>query len=200
MANTYNTDNELKSLLGISDTTDDVFIATANEAGSRWVDAYCGRHFYQVTETRYFVPVSTSVVYTDDFITTDDATPVTLTLRTDTANDGAYATTWSASDYVVHPINRGERVPATEIQGVGTKLFPLGNTRAESVKLTATFGWAAVPPQVKQAALIVAADLFKTKDARFGFVGIDEYGATSIRENRAVITLLERFRRMNGWA
>jgi hypothetical protein len=64
-----------------------------------------------------------------------------------------------------------------------------------SVQVTAKWGWPAVPPAVKQAAFIVAADLFKAKDSAFGVAGFGEFGAVRVgsRMNPQAQALLAPF-------
>jgi hypothetical protein len=50
-------------------------------------------------------------------------------------------------------------------------------TEAGAVKVTATFGWPAVPAEVRQAALIQAVRLFKRKGSPFGIAGSPEDGS-----------------------
>jgi hypothetical protein len=59
--------------------------------------------------------------------------------------------------------------------------------------VTGVFGWPAVPANVKQAALIAAADLFRLKDAPFGIAGFGEFGVVRVQANPRVMSLLRRY-------
>ena len=61
------------------------------------------------------------------------------------------------------------------------------------MKVTAQFGWAAVPDLVSHATKIAAARLFKMKDATDGFIGVAGWGPVAVKENPEVRALLQPF-------
>lgn len=195
MANEYVTSAELKATLSLTgETFADADVAVAVEAASRAVDQLCGRHFYKsVSETRYYTPLSASLVVIDDLA---DFT----TLDTDHDGDGTFEEAWTENtDFVFEPLNaEADGWPRTRIKlhPSSTVGFPVGYPR--SVKLVGLFGWDAVPPAVAQATSIVAAQLLKrSREAPFGVValGIDS-AARIARFDPQVAMLLDPLRRL----
>ena len=78
---------------------DDTLLEDLIHDASREIDLYCGRHFYQVTETRYFH--GEDAVYTAErlLLLDDDL----LSIDTITVDNGN--TTLTASDYKMYPRN-----------------------------------------------------------------------------------------------
>jgi hypothetical protein len=78
------------------------------------------------------------------------------------------------------------------IDMVGTTSLPL--YRKACVRVTAQWGWEAVPPDVKQACKIHASDTFQLKDSRMGVAGSDQFGTiVRVRDNSAVAAKLKNF-------
>src|SRR5262249_54258428 len=120
------------------------------------------------TDTRTYIPDSLYQVKVDDLVSV-------TTLATDpsgtTAQGGTFPVTWPAGSWQLLPYNPGdpaEPAPYTRIRAVGRLTFPwivpLVLTRLDGVQVTGVFGWPAVPYWVKQAALITAAELFRSRD------------------------------------
>lgn len=194
----YATVEALKSRLGIADTVDDYELHGACFAASRAIEQFCERTFYRSgTEARTFTPANLYAVKLPEF---NDLVSVT-TLKTDASGDGVFELTWSASDYQLQPVNPGaapEQRPYTRIRAVGTLLFPLPVPtlmRTDLVQVTGVWGWPAVPYAIRQAALILAAETFKLKDAPFGVAGFGELGLIRIRDNPKVAALAGPYRR-----
>lgn len=174
MANWYCTLNEVKTLLGIplDDDDDDDILGAAIEAACRWIEQLCGQRFWcdEDDVTRYQTAGFADVLFLDEGL-------VSLTsLETDQDGDGVYETRWAESDYVLRPRHAAlDNKPYTfiSVASGGRYAFPL---LEEGVKLTGKFGYPAVPGEVKQAALLMAARLYKRKDAVFGVMGIPEAG------------------------
>jgi len=195
-AGLYCTAEELKSRLGITDAADDTEITTAVATASRAIDQVCGRHFYQVTETRTYVPRSLYETRTDDLVSV-------TALATDpggTAAQGAtFPVSWPAAAFQLLPYNRnraGEPWPYRRICAVGGLTFPwvvpLLLMRMDRVQVTGPFGWPATPQAVHSAALISSEDFFRLKDAPFGIAGFGEF-AVRIQQNPRVMGLLEPY-------
>ncbi|HEX6968106.1 MAG TPA: hypothetical protein VF174_04730 [Micromonosporaceae bacterium] len=191
----YATRDELKARMDITDTADDDRLDDALAAASREIEAWCDRQFNKATvaSARVFRPLSRWTVLVDDFHTTTD-----LVVATDTGDDGTYATTWTAADYELEPVNgvvSGQSGwPYYRIRAVGSHEFPCGRRR-HTVRVTAQWGWAAVPGPVKEACLIVAEELFKLGDAPFGVAGFGEFGPVRVRMNSRAQSLLAPYRR-----
>jgi hypothetical protein len=121
----YCTPAALKSRLGITSTGDDYEIHEACFSASRAVEAMCERVFYRTATgtVRTFVPDG---LYCTTFGAYNDLVTVT-TLKTDAGGDGTFETTWSASDYQLHPVNPAaapETRPYTKVKAVGVADLP----------------------------------------------------------------------------
>ena len=191
----YLTAAELKSRLGIPDSTDDAEVTLAIQAACRSIDEIAGRYFWQGTDTRTYVPTS---IYDQDL---DDLVTVS-SLMVDRDGDGVYEETWTLDvDYQLQVAPGhyntgalGEQWPYTRFNIVGPKFVPIvwPWSHLNRVQVTGVFGWPSVPLAVRQATLIAAADLFRLKDAPFGIAGFGEF-AVRIQQNPRVMSLLKRY-------
>lgn len=200
-ATMYCSAEQLKSRLGIEDNSDDLEITMAVQTAPRLVDRFCGRFFYQTgIESRTYRPESIYEQPIDDLVTISQ-------LATDWDGDGVYETVWTGPgvDYALevyryryNPTATGEPRPYTLIRALGAlggRYFPFvwPWTHQDRVKVTGTFGWPAIPIAVQHATLILAADLFKIKDAPFGVAGFSEYGAVRVGTNSEVYSMLQPY-------
>lgn len=181
----------LAERLGLADTIDNGLLAGALSAAESSVNLWCNRSFAvpAAVTTRLYAGWGTEVLV-DDIATT---TGLVVLDNTTTVNN---------ADLVLDPAN-----------GVG----PDGNTGwpywrlrfadghawsvdglKRTVSVTAKFGWAAVPENVRMATLVLAADLFHAKDTRLGIAGFGDMGIIRIRENGMLQTLLHNFVRETG--
>ena len=193
----YCTVEVLKSRLSIEHALTDLEAHGACFAASRWVETYCDRVFYRTaSQARTFEPDG---LWCLEFGAFNDLVSLTA-LATDTARNGGFATTWSASDYQLLPYNPAaapEQRPYTSLRAVGSQTFPAVcglPGRRNVVQVTGIWGWPKVPPAVKQATAIVAADLFALKDAPLGAEGAAEF-TTQVGDNRRAMRLLDPYRR-----
>jgi len=77
---------------------------------SRVVDGWTGRRFYPSTDTRYFTPRYSDVLWIDDLLSV-------TTLKTDIDGGRGYGTTWTATDYDLEPYNAEDQgLPYTAIR------------------------------------------------------------------------------------
>ena len=198
----YATVEALKSRLGIpltDDTIDDYELHAACFAASRDIEQYAERHFWRTAAAtvRTFVPDHCYRLRLPEF---NDLVSV-ATLKTDSAGDGTFETTWTAGvDYQLLPYNPSaapEQKPYTQVRAIGAQTFPLlyGYGRADRVEITGVFGWPAVPYGIRQAALIHAAATFRLKDAPLGFSGNPELGVVRVRANPMVEKFADPYRR-----
>lgn len=172
MTNPYASLAEVKAALRITDSIDDSLLEMAIEAGSRALDAYTARSFYNAgTASRYFVA-------TNDYLTTiDDAVSISE-VATDFSADGTYDTVWAANDYEILPLNGrvdGLVVPYNGLRAIGDYTFPLYNGEG-LVKVTGVWGWSAIPIAVKQATIIQASRIFKRLDSPLGVLSSPDLG------------------------
>jgi hypothetical protein len=191
---------ELKSRLGITDTSDDFEVSLAVAGASRSIDEICGRYFWRGTDTRTYVPETWFRQNLDDLVSV-------TTFKVDRDGDGVFEETWTqGTDYALevaparyNTTAKGETWPYTAAQVItGGRLLPFVWlwSHLDRVQVVGTFGWPAVPIAVKNATLIAAADLFRLKDAPFGVAGFGEFGAVKITANPRVMSLLKRY--ING--
>jgi hypothetical protein len=183
----YCTPESLKNRFGITDTTDDYEIHAACWASSRSLENYCKRVFWttSIAEARVFETPDPYHLELPEFC---DVLSV-ITLKTDEDGDGIFETTWASTDFELGPRSapyQPEPRPYTEILAVGTKRFPhpaRQGMRAGLVQVLGPWGWSTTPYGIRQAALILAAETFKLKDAPLGIAGFGEFGAVRVRDN-----------------
>lgn len=140
--------------LNILDTASDALLSDVIEAVSRWIDEKTGRIFYSVASSaRYYTAVDYSVVFADDFQSVS-------AVATDDNNDGVYEVVWTTGDYEAIPYNLRSGWP---YEGIETKSYGDYNfsRNKKGVKITAVWGWAAVPSNIEQACLLQAERLWK---------------------------------------
>lgn len=175
ITNGYVTLSELKAVLRITDTVDDVLLEGAIEGASRMIDGFTNRYFYNGgTATRDFAPLDSYNVFIDDL--------QTLTSISSTNQVGGDYTTWTANDYQLEPVNglaSGIGQPYTSIRAVGKYTFPNFNGQA-LVRVTGVWGWSAVPQPIKQACLIQASRIFKRYDSPLGVAGFGDMGVVRV--------------------
>lgn len=196
MANEYITSAEFRAYLREQPTytSDDDEFDDVRTSASRAVDVYCGRRFYQTdpATARTFRAVSSALVLVDDISTTTD-----LVVKSDSAGDGTFATTWTINtDFLLEPANGVrdgiEGWPYTRIVALDTKSFPI-LTRRPGVQVTAKWGWAAVPEPVKLATKMLALEHYRQRDTPFGVMGMGDF-AMRVRANPQVALLLDPYR------
>lgn len=186
----YITLQELKTRLGISDNVDDTLLTGATVAASRGVEGVCNRQFNKAgtATARVFEPDHPHEVVVHDFHTVTG-----LIVATDDGS-GSFATTWSAADYQLEPLNGlvdGLPRPFEWITAVGSRTFPL--LRRAAVRVTADWGWASIPGDIKEATFVLAEDLAKLRDTPFGAGGYSEYGRIRARKNPHVMMLVDDY-------
>ena len=155
-----------------SDTARDDDIDLILAFASRLIEKKCNRVFEAATTAtadRYFTAQDYRRVYIDD------CTTITA-LQTDDDGDGTIETTWAATDYVTLPASSQFGTPYTwlEIAPEGDYRFPKG--LRSGVKITATWGWTAVPDEIREACLMLANRYWQRRSAAFGVQGANEFG------------------------
>lgn len=190
-------DDVAAEFLTINDTEDAALISVLNLAASDSARAFCGRDFLvdadQTASVRYFVPES---CYSARI---DDCWAITA-VATDDGDDGSYGTSWSASDWYAVSGGRasgaspfgGTGWPYTQLHAVESREFPYAQRPA--LKLTAKWGWEALPDQVGLAVRMLVSEMYKARDGGYETFTTDG-GFTIIRQNRVVRDLLQPYRR-----
>lgn len=201
ITNGYCTLDQIKAEMRIdtSDTADDTRLELAIAAASRQIDAHCGRRFWQdgTVKVREYYPDSPMICQVDDISTTNG-----LIVQVDDNDDGTYPTTLTlGTHFILLPLNAADEVPVqpfTELRIVdtdGATPFPLRHL-FPGVRVTAKFGWPAVPDDVTKACLVQASQLFKASDAVFGAAQFGEAGVAlrvQARLNPMAEALLEHY-------
>ena len=201
ITNGYCTQNQLKAFVGIptSDSQDNDLLDDAVNAASRQIDAFCGRQFYQDGST------SARKFFTDDLyrLRVDDISTTTgLVVKYDDDDDGVYEETVSSSDYQVLPINgvvggiQGNPFYIIELISDGNHEWPLDySSNRPRAEITAKWGYASTPEQIRQATLMLASELFAMRNAPLGVAGIGDFGVVNVQQNREVTRLIAPFRK-----
>jgi len=185
----YTSTSLCKQYLGIPSGTssEDTAIDNAIAAAEAEIDQITGRTFVVPSSAtaKVFVPYDDYTVYVDDIAKTDS-----LVVKEDTNLDGTYDTTLTiTTDYVLD----GNTAPYRVIRRVDGDSYTRGRYGRPTLQVTAFYGYAmAVPDQVKQCALVIAARLYQRRSSPLGFqAGSVDVGFVRIsRTDPEVIALL----------
>lgn len=176
----YAQPDELASFIGDASVGGDTAELTlAIEAASRSVDRACDRQFglldeaqarsytahYDTYRRRWEIP-------TDDFATVDGLTVEVVDAESNTILAGCLPS----------PINAVAKGTVWTSLIVPDASAVVPTDRQGGVKVTARWGWPAVPPAVKLATLIQASRLYARRHAPFGVAGNPEVGQLRLLE------------------
>jgi hypothetical protein len=200
----YATPQQLRSRVGLqaTDTSFDLELQQACYAASRSLERYTGRKFWRgAAEARVFRPRD---LYCVEFGPYNDVTAVT-SVAVDYDGDGAFEQAWVAgTDFELRPENTNsspEPQPYLELVAIGARVFPVivayagGPTgRLARVQVTAAFGWPSVPQPITEATRILAAQLFRMRDAPLGVASFGDIGVARVRSNPMVAMLAAPYR------
>lgn len=213
----YTGRDELKHRLGIDNNKNDLEIALAIQTVTNFIHDYCGRHFYQLQETRTYMPGSVWECAIDDLVSTPSVVSNTQ-VNLDYDGDGNYEVSWaqhvqyqlklgalnnSEDNYNVN--SAGIPRPYRNIQvltGIpGASSVPGGGwfpwlwpyTGLNRVQVVGTWGWNAIPPAVQHASMLLTVDLYKAKDAAWGVAGMNELGIVRVQSNPMIVELLHSY-------
>lgn len=146
------------------------------------------RSFRPSESTSLYVPTGSDVLYIHD-----------AAVIISVVDNGA--TLVSGTDYQGEPLNglsaAGEAWPYYRLRRLGACWYQLPSAAA-AVTVTARWGWAAIPPQVKESCKIIAKDVFQQRDVRFGLVAVNEAGGIGTRENRVVRDMVQKYGHPNS--
>lgn len=180
VVNGYCTVAELRTWMGDSGTilSADVLEFAIN-AASRAIDLVCARRFWQDSApvVRDYRVKDADIVWISDI---GDTTG--MTVMTDDLADGSFTTLWSSDEYELSPYPEDEVTPHAYFRFHSLGRFLPVNDFRRTLRITAKYGWASVPEQVKQACLMKANILVLRKDSPYGVAGFSEYGV--VRLNR----------------
>lgn len=160
ITNGYATLAEFKLYADITstDANDDAVIEDIVEGISRLIDAECKRHFYQVTEARYFTAQNLDVLFCGDIATTSG-----LEIKTQLNTDGTYEYTWASTDYNLLPYTPRFGFPYTWIETSHNTRYSFDLIKKGN-KVTTTWGWAAIPDEIKTACLEESANEYRRRN------------------------------------
>lgn len=183
VVNGYCTVSDLRAWMGDTGTilSEDVLAKSIN-AASRAIDRFCGigRKFWLDASpiTRDFKVREPNIAWVHDIGDTSG-----LVIQTDDIGNGSFTTLWTSGDYSLSPDLEDEvtahafyRIHALE------RMLPV-NLYRKTLRITARWGWMAVPDQIHQACLMKANILVLRKDSPYGVAGFSEYGV--VRLNRS---------------
>lgn len=174
MANEYVELATLQLQVGAQNTADTALLEKARTAASRRIDRRCGRRFYAdaAATARTFNPVG-RVLWTGDgekLLLPDISSLVGLVVEV-----GSGSTFTAVTDYETGPEDAlTEGGPVEWLLRLGSGCWSTG--RRGRVRITAKWGWPAVPPEVVEATLLLAARLYKRKSSPDGTAGVGEWG------------------------
>lgn len=178
---------------------EDAVMETAINAASRAIDGYCGWRFWQdatVVDRQFYAENTRCCYLLSDEAGDGISTTTGLAVKIDEDGDGTFETTLTiTTDFILKPVNAADRVPVwpyTEVWLADNYSFPILANGRPGVQVTAKFGWPAVPDDITKACLVLAHDLYKSKDAPFG--AIPDAGM-KITQNRTVSMLLAPYRK-----
>lgn len=200
ITNAYCSLAEVKAALRLTDAVDDGLLTRAIESASRRVDGYTGRFFYTRQATVDLYATNDRRLMVPDIATTSG-----LTVRTDDADDGTYSTVWALGvDYLVEPTDRAlQDRPITALSASGNRLFPsaiypwrglVNPTVRPLVRVVATWGWPAIPHDVREATVLLSMRQFARLNAPLGVVGFADMAVTVRAVDPDVRDLLQPYK------
>lgn len=195
LTNCYVTLEDVKTRLGgVALDGGDPQLERRITSACRAIDVHCDQFFYDSgsASARTFRPDNGYRLMVPPFSTTTG-----FVVKSDTGDDGTYATTWASTDYELDYFGDDSTNAYDTVLAVGSYVFPTYNRRVRSVQVTAQWGWASVPQNVIEAAEILSADLWKRKDLSAGGISTAtvEFGGIRISGDvlRSVSGLLQTF-------
>jgi hypothetical protein len=173
-------------------TADDEYIEAAADASEAFLDQACQRRFVVATTAtpRLYVGNDRQV------LDIHDCTTVTVA-----SNNGQ---TVGASGYQLEPVNgltwAGETRPYDSIRLLNSTWEEGPYTGQATASITATWGWAAIPDRIVQAALIVAKEIITNRDeVKLGLVGFSDVGGVTARTNPIVRDTIAAYKRVEAF-
>jgi len=192
MATEYATRAVLKEQLSIEtdDTTRDAKVDRALKAASRAIDRATGRRFWldETLKTRTYRLEDRVVCERDgDVLLVDDIGDITAMV----VESGSGASFTAVTGYETTPDNA--LADGYAITGL-LRTNARWGTSSTRIRVTAKFGWPAVPDDIAEACLIQAARLYKRADSPEGVMGSSEWGVVRLsRRDPDVWNLIEPY-------
>jgi hypothetical protein len=188
---------ELRQVLDLppEDTSTDVDLQRALDAGARWVEWFAGRVF-GATGTPAAPVARVSEAATDVSVPLVDLQSAAPVVEVDTAADRTFATTLTPDQYQLLPLGGP---PFSELQTWATPpagTDPVYFVPGQLVRVTGVWGYTdargRVPANVSEANLLLGARWYKRREVPFGVLSQPELGAfqTVPRQDADVVQLL----------
>lgn len=191
----YATLDDLKGQLSIQpdDTSRDSQLDRALNAASRGIDRVTGRRFWlddAVTQRTYRLHQRICREEDGDVLKVDDIGN-TVGMLVESASTGGGVFTDITGTYETTPDNAlADGEPITGL----LRPLTIWGTAFTRIRVTARFGWPAVPDDITEATLIQAGRLYKRKDSPEGIIGSAEWGVRNLsRRDPDVWALIEPF-------
>lgn len=181
----YATKAELKERIGDTGggTAHDAMLDRILDASSRAVDAHCGRQFGTATGARYYtarredLPGAYGYPGRAWMLELDDLFDAPTLVDVDTVGDGTFAGVAGAAALELLPRNAiANGVPFTRARFLSSSAY-LPTGVPDEVRVTAAWGWPAVPDAVVEATLAHAHRLYWGRNAPSGVAGSPELGS-----------------------
>lgn len=193
--NGYCTLAGLKStdILNFTNTTHDEILEDIITAASREIDRETARQFFQSTEVRYFNTRNPYCLEVDD-IDADSG----VTVEVDLNGDGIYEYTLASTDFYLGDYNnRKKGYPYSKIEITPSAQYTF-STAPKGNKVTAPFGWASVPRDVKLLCLDLANREYQRLKTAMGVAGASSIGEIrmEIPSDPDIERKLNKFRRL----
>ena len=166
-------------------TDDDQSISDAMEAAELSLDNACGRRFAVAgaSTARLYAPSGTDILFIHDATT---VTSITVT-----------GSLLAASDYELQPAGNlsaaGETVPYHRVRRLSSYWWTSND--ASTILVTGTWGWLAIPSQIKEACKVLTKAHLDGRDITSGIVAVTDGGAVSEREARVVRQAISDYKR-----
>lgn len=174
-----------------ADRLSETLLEKAVNAASRAVDDWTGRRFWQdpAPTVQRFRPERCDRADVADISTTSG-----LVVETRASAGGDWAAWTLDTDFELD-----EAPGSAEGAAAWDKLVAVGSlafhpARFRSLRVTAQFGWSAVPIQVEEATILRAVAIFKRKETPYGIADFGEFGPVRIgRQDSDVMEMLRPF-------
>jgi len=190
ITNGYCTLAEVKAAMRLTDSVDDTLLENSIEGASRRIDGYCGRFFFQTTQTITFYSTNAYRLAIPDLVSV-------TTLKTDNNGTGTFTTTWTANtDYIFQPLDAVLQTrPYRAIAATGGKTFPLFTPPdPPTAQIVGVWGWPSVPDDVREACVLLSMRQFARYNAALGVLGFADMAITVRAVDPDVRDLLSPYR------
>jgi len=191
MPGRYLTEEALQAYAHSTAVSDVAEYTAAILTAEQQLDIACQRRFEvagNAAARTYRPHRGSNVLWLDDFVTLTSLVENGVTLV-------------SGTDFVLEPLNN--LTAAGETRPYDRAIRYSGNWYTDgpktTVTVTATFGWAAIPPGAVTACKVLAKAILEGRDIRFGLAGFSEGGGVSEREAKSVRDFVRDYHSHSSW-